>query len=813
MTKAKKYNHLQVEKKWQKFWETKKSFVAKDTVAGKQNMYILDMFPYPSGAGLHVGHPEGYTATDILTRYYRAKGFNVLHPMGWDAFGLPAENYAIKVGIHPETSTKKNIRRFTQQIKSLGFSYDWSRELSTCDPEYYKWTQWLFLKLYEKGLAYKKEAAVNWCPQDHTVLANEQVVNGKCERCGSEVVQKELSQWFFKITDYAERLLKDVESLDWPDPIKHMQKNWIGKSEGITYTQKVKGLDVTLTAYDSVPQTFMAQTFAVIAPEHPMLKKLVEGTEHEKVVLKFADKIKKKKLAQKFQVDKDIEGIFTGRFLDNPFGTGDLPIWVASFVVMDYGSGFVNCSAHDERDFAFAKKYGIPLRPVMFPKDPVEAKKVKNLEYCYHHATEGVLEKAPEGIIGMTWSEAREPILKYLEKNGYGKKSTQYKIRDWLVSRQRYWGAPIPIIHCEKCGEQPVPEKDLPVVLPKDVDFRPTGESPLTRSKKFHNVNCPKCKGKARRDSDTMDTFVDSSWYYLRYTDPNNKKTFADTKKIESWLPVNTYVGGAEHAVLHLLYSRFFTKFLFDQGLVKFEEPFLKLRNQGLILGPDGEKMSKSKGNVINPDDVVKEVGADSLRLYEMFMGPLEDAKPWSTQSISGVRRFLEKVWIWCSQEVPGPKVQKTSDSAEKELHKLIKKVTEDIEGLRLNTAISAFMQFLNNTKDEIFSKKDKIVFLQLLHPFAPHISEELHEHLGGRKSIQLLPWPSFDINKAVSDEVDIVVQINGKFRDKIRMSPNSTEAQVKLEVLKLEKIKSQLGNNEPKKIIFVQGRLINFVL
>ena len=809
----KKYNHLQVEKKWQKYWDTKKSFVVKDSVKGKENMYVLDMFPYPSGAGLHVGHPEGYTATDILSRYYRAKGFNVLHPMGWDAFGLPAENYAIKVGIHPEISTKKNIKRFTEQIKSLGFSYDWSRELSTCDPEYYKWTQWIFLQLYKKGLAYKKEANVNWCPTDHTVLANEQVVNGKCDRCGSEVVQKQLAQWFFKITDYAERLLKDVENLDWPDPIKHMQKNWIGKSEGVTYTQKVKELDITLTAYDSVPQTFMAQTFAVIAPEHPMLSRLVEGTEHEKAVLKFADKIKKKKQAQKFQSDKDIEGIFTGRLLDNPFGTGDLPIWVASFVVMDYGSGFVNCSAHDERDFAFAKKYDIPLRPVMFPKDPVEAKKVRNLEYCYHHAPEGVLEQAPEGLVGKTWSEARGAIIGYLEKKGLGKKSTQFKIRDWLVSRQRYWGAPIPIIHCEKCGEVPVPEKDLPVVLPKDVDFRPTGESPLTRSKKFHKVSCPKCKSPARRDSDTMDTFVDSSWYYLRYPDPNNKKTFADSKKIENWLPVNTYVGGAEHAVLHLLYSRFFTKFLYDEGLVSFQEPFVKLRNQGLILGPDGEKMSKSKGNVINPDDVVKEFGADSLRLYEMFMGPLEDAKPWSTQSISGVRRFLERVWGWVNKEVESSKLQLTSENAGKELHKLIKKVTEDIEALRFNTAISAFMQFLNNTKDEAISKKDKIVFLQLLHPFAPHIAEELYEVLGGKKSIQLISWPSFNPEMIKESQVKIMVQLNGKVRDQLIAEVGLSLEQVTKLALELDKIRSQVGTNKPKKVIYVPGRIINLVM
>lgn len=807
----KKYNPKTIEKKWQRYWEDHETFVAKDTVPGKKNTYILDMFPYPSGAGLHVGHPEGYTATDIISRYRRMNGFNVLHPMGWDAFGLPAENYAIKEGVHPEISTKKNIKRFTEQIKSIGLSYDWTRELSTAEPEYYKWTQWLFLLLYKNGLAYKKEANVNWCPKDNTVLANEQVVNGKCERCGTEVVQKMLAQWFFKITDYAERLLNDVEALDWPEPIKLMQKNWIGRSEGVLWNLKVKDIDIQLQAYDSVPQTFMAQTFAVVAPEHPLVQQLVAGTEHEKPVLEFVDRIRKKKVANKFALEKDIEGIFTGRVLDNPFGTGDLPIWVASFVVMDYGTGFVTSSAHDERDFAFAKKYGIPLRPVMFPQDPALAEKVKNLEVCYHHDPEAIMDQAPPGIVGMKWGEARGPIIDYVEKQNFGKRSVQYKIRDWLISRQRYWGAPIPIIYCQTCGMQPVPENDLPVMLPKDVDFKPTGESPLASSKSFHKVNCPNCGEPARRDSDTMDTFVDSSWYFLRYTDPNNEQTFADKDRMHAWLPVSLYVGGAEHAVLHLLYSRFFTKVLHDLKFIEFQEPFLQLRNQGLILGPDGEKMSKSRGNVINPDDVIDSLGADSLRLYEMFMGPLEDAKPWSTQGISGVRRFLERVWGWVVENIDAEESnQQDSTEVQQSLHKLIKKITEDIEGFRFNTAIAAFMEFYKNT--EAKSNETKKTFIRLLYPFAPHICEELNEILGGTSTLQYESWPIYDPRLIVNETVEIVVQVNGKVKDKLQMPAGSAEAEVVAAARESAKVVAAL-TSEPKRIIFVQDRLISFVI
>jgi len=807
-----KYNHQKIESKWQKYWENKKIFATKDSAKGPKK-YILDMFPYPSGAGLHVGHPEGYTATDILSRYYRMKGFNVLHPMGWDAFGLPAENYAIKEGIHPQKTTEKNIKRFTKQISSIGLSYDWSREVNTSDPDYYKWTQWIFLKLFQKGLAYKKEASVNWCPKDNTVLANEQVIDGHCERCGTEVFQKKLSQWFFKITDYTERLLNNLDTMDWPDPIKTMQRNWIGRSQGVTWKQKVKDLGIAVECYDSVPQTYMAQTFCVIAPEHPLVKKLVAGTEHEKPVLSFVEALERRKAVERFKVENEMEGIFTGRYLDNPFGTGDLPIWVASFVVADYGTGIVNCSAHDERDFVFAKKFNLPLRPVMFPADPALAEKVRNLEFCYHHDPEAIMEQ-PGEFKGRKWGEAREEIIDFVDKKGLGYRTVNYKIRDWLVSRQRYWGAPIPVIYCEKCGMQPVPEKDLPVKLPTDVDFRPTGESPLKRSKKFKSVKCPKCKGKAERDYDTMDTFVDSSWYFLRYTDPKNKTKFADKKKIETWLPVNTYIGGAEHAVLHLLYARFFTKALFDLGMLNFEEPFTKLRNIGLILGPDGEKMSKSRGNVINPDDVVKEFGADSLRMFEMFMGPLEDAKPWQTQGIVGVRRFLDRVFEWADRKIGKSENRNSaiSDKVNRALHRLIKKITEDIENFRFNTCISAFMEFHNEVKDEQVDTEFVKTFLILLYPFAPHLCEELNQLVrksASQKSLQFEPWPTYDPAMVLDQIVEIVVQVNGKFKGRVSTPAGSNEETVKNLAMNLPAV----SQASIKRVIFVKDRLINLVI
>ena len=811
----KKYNPQKIEPKWQKNWEKQGVFKA-DNGSTKQKFYCLDMFPYPSSHGLHVGHPEGYTATDIISRYKRMKGFEVMHPMGWDAFGLPAENFAIKTGVHPKETTKKSINTFKKQIKALGFSYDWDREVNTSSPEYYKWTQWIFLQLYKNGLAYKKKAAVNWCESCKTVLANEQVVDGdKCERCKNQIVPKELAQWFFKITDYVEKLLKDLDDIDWPKPIKLMQKNWIGKTSGINFKHKVKDMDIKFEVYDSIPQTFLAQTFVIVAPEHPIIKKLVASTEHEKKVLAFVDKVKKKKAIGKFDIEKDMEGIFTGRYSENYMNTGvDLPIWVASFALMDYGTGIVGCSAHDERDFDFAKKYDLPLKPVLFPKDNKLADKVRKQEIFYREP-DGILEE-PVDLKGISWQEAKEPIRKYIEENNFGERKINYKIRDWLISRQRYWGAPIPIIYCEKCGEVPVPEDQLPVELPEDVDFKPTGESPLTDSKTFHEVECPSCGGKAgvRREVDTMDTFVCSSWYFMRYCDSQNNKEFASKKNMKNWLPVDLYVGGAEHACMHLIYARFFHKALKDLGYIDCEsdEPFLKLKNQGMILGEDHQKMSKSRGNVVNPDDIISEYGADTMRLYEMFMAAFEDVKPWQQDSIRGIYRFLEKIW----------KLQdKIIDDVECEicksriLHKTIKKVSADIENFRFNTAISAMMIMVNelSSQDKI-SKSVYENLIILLSPFAPHMAEEIWENLGHKESTLKQSWPEYDEALCKEDEIELVLQVNGKVRDKITVGAEHSSDQKHIEKLALEsdKIKKFLDNKKPKKIIFVPGKLLNIV-
>jgi leucyl-tRNA synthetase len=810
----KKYDHKKLEAKWQKYWETKKTFIAKDTDK-RPKKYILDMFPYPSGAGLHVGHPEGYTATDILSRYSRMKGFNVLHPMGWDAFGLPAENYAIKEGIHPQKTTQKNIKRFTQQIKSIGLSYDWSREVNTSSPEYYKWTQWLFLQLYKKGLAYKKQASVNWCPKDNTVLANEQVANGVCERCGTQVVQKKLSQWFFKITDYAEPLLHDLDKLDWPEPIKLMQRNWIGKSQGALIDFPVQGASLKISVFTTRADTLYSGTFLVLAPDHPMVEELTTP-EHKARVESYVAETAKKSELERTALEKEKSGVFTGSYATNP-ATGDrMPIWIADFVLANYGTGAVFADAHDERDFAFAKKYSLPLKTTVRPADGSDNTQIRNLEVCF--SGKGVLYDSGE-FSGLSSEDA---VIKIAEK--FGKLTTQYKLRDWLVSRQRYWGAPIPIIYCEKCGMQPVPEKDLPVVLPTDVDFRPTGESPLKRSKKFKQVICPKCKGKAERDYDTMDTFVDSSWYYLRFADQKNKKAFADKQKMKKWLPVDMYVGGAEHAVMHLLYARFIIKALHDFKLVSFDEPFMTLKNQGLILGPDGEKMSKSKGNVINPDDVIKDFGADSLRMYEMFMGPLEDAKPWMTNGIVGVSRFLDRVWNWMNEAKGKGEKGKVKDSEKvvRAMNRLVKKVTEDIENFHFNTAISSFMETYNQIKDEPISVESLKVFLKLLYPFAPHITEELHQLLAsrpgsksasGKKSLQLERWPEYDESKLVESTAEIVIQVNGKVKGKITVPTGSDQKFVEAAALQIDQVKTITTPESIKRVIFVPNKLMNLVV
>ncbi len=761
------YNPNIIENKWQKFWEKNNLNKAEDfggsSASGKAKFYCLDMFPYPSGAGLHVGHPKGYTATDIISRYKRMQGYNVLHPMGWDAFGLPAENYAIKTKIHPDKSTHQNIKRFKEQIRALGFSYDWTREIDTSSPEYYKWTQWFFLFLYKNGLAYKAKAPVNWCQTCQTVLANEQAQNGKCERCGNEVSQKELEQWFFKITDFNEDLLSGLDKIDWPEPIKIMQRNWIGKSDGWEIEFKihpvksrVAGIPPKAELFNRVKvfttrtDTIFGCTYLVVAPEHLVLAELKEGIENWEEVEGYIKQAKKKTALERQADIKEKTGVrIEGIAAINPANGKEVPIFVADYVLSTYGTGSIMAvPAHDQRDFEFAKKYGLLIKEVI--------RAVKGTEFLEVYEGEGVLVNS-EQFNGMESKIAMEKIGEWLGGKGLAKKKVNYKLRDWLISRQRYWGAPIPIIYCEKCalrdslgqGQVPVLEKDLPVLLPTDVDFVPKGESPLTKSKSFYNVKCPQCHSKARREVDTMDTFVCSSWYFFRYVDLKNKKEFADRKLIDYWLPVDWYVGGAEHAVLHLLYARFFTKALFRSGLINFDEPFLKLRNVGLILAEGGAKMSKSKGNVVNPDDIIKEYGADTLRVYEMFMGPFEQAIAWDTKSLAGARRFLERAY---NLKFKSENLKSTSKNLnlERLLHKTIKKVGEDIEAMKFNTAISALMILVNEMEKgneipaEIFKQ-----FLLILAPFAPHIAEQLFSELKTSnqkaKSIFLESWPVYD--------------------------------------------------------------------
>lgn len=798
-----RYEARKIEQKWQKIWEERK-FYETDLSSKKPKFYCLVMFPYPSGDKLHIGHWYNFGPADSYARFMRMRGFNVFEPMGYDSFGLPAENYAIKTGAPPRETTEKNIEYMRHQLKVMGAMYDWSKEVKTSGPEYYKWTQWVFLQLYKKGLAYKKRAPVNWCPKCQTVLANEQVKDSLCERCDSEVTQKDLTQWFFNIRAYVEDFL-NFEGLEWPKKTKLMQQNWIGKSSGVTYRQKVKDLDIEFESYDSVPQTFMAQTFVVIAPEHPAVSKLVAGTLHEKPVLEFVAKLKKRKMADKFQIAKETSGIFTGRYLDNPFGTGDLPIWVASFVLYEYGTGVVNSSAHDERDFAFAKKYSIPLRPVMFPADSILAQKVKNLEFCYHHDPEGIIQQ-PAEFKGRKWGEAREEIIDYIEKKGFGKRTTNYKLRDWLISRQRYWGAPIPIVNCEKCGEVPVPEKDLPVVLPeKGVDYLPKGHPPLASAPDFVNTKCPKCLGKATREVETMDTFVDSSWYFLRYLSPHNIKKPFDEKLVAKWMPVDMYIGGPEHACMHLLYARFIHKVLMED---RASEPFRRLVHQGLIT-KDGAKMSKSKGNVVSPDAFVEKYGSDVFRMYMMFMGPFTEGGDWNDRGITGIARFLDRVW----NLMIAKHAEKDSEDFTRQLHRTIKKVGEDIEIFHFNTALSAMMELTNAAYEHGMTWESKKLFTQILAPLAPHISEELWEHFGCEFSIFDANWPKFDAKYLKSDAFELVIQVNGRVRDRISApSGISKDEAIKL-ALNLPKIAAHTNGKKRLKEIFVPEKLLNIVV
>ena len=817
---AGKYSPDSIEPKWQTFWLKEKTFKV-EIDRSKPKYYVLDMFPYPSGAGLHVGHPEGYTATDILARYKRMNGFNVLHPMGWDAFGLPAEQYAIETGTHPATTTRKNIDTFRRQIQALGFSYDWDREISTCDADYYRWTQWIFSQLYKKGLAYMDDVPVNWCPALGTVLANEEVIDGKSERGGHDVIRKPMRQWVLRITKYADQLLEGLEDLDWPVGVKEMQRNWIGRSEGINFKQKIKDLDIEFEVYDSIPQTFLAQTFTVIAPEHAFIPKLVEGTEYEKEVLEFVEYIKAKKLSKRFDFEKDLEGIFTGRYVANPFGTGDLPLWIASYVLADYGTGIVNCSAHDERDFAFAKKYNIPLRVELLPEDPELAEKVKSLEVFYREP-DGILQSPPP-CKGLRWDKGREAVIDYIVEQGLGQRQVNYKLRDWLFSRQRYWGEPFPIIHTAD-GPKLLDESQLPVTLPSVERYQPTddGQPTLARAADWVATTDPETGIPALRETNTMPQWAGSCWYYLRFVDPRNA-TQAWNKEVENyWMPVDLYVGGVEHAVLHLLYSRFWHHVLFDLGLVSTREPFKKLVNQGMILGEDNQKMSKSRGNVINPDDCIKAFGADTLRMYEMFMGPLEQVKPWNTKSMSGVHKFLNRVWNLLIDANGSVKPFVADDSStnaapdelEKSLHRTIKKVTEDLDAMKFHTAIAALMTFSNEASQaQCLPRRLARTFVLLLAPFAPHIGEELWQKLGGKTTLAYEPWPSFDPDLARKDVVTIAIQVNGKLRETIEVDAGISNDDLLALARAQDRVRNQTEGKQVVREIVVPNRLVNIVV
>jgi leucyl-tRNA synthetase len=943
-----KYNHKEIEKKWRETWKESDIYKAPEIEAGDKKKYVLDMFPYPSGTAMHVGHAEGYIGTDILSRYYRMKGNKVLHPMGWDAFGLPAENFAIKNGVHPRPNTDKSIKTFIEQLDVLGLSYDWSREVGSHRPDYYKWTQWFFLFLYNKGLAYKKEAPVNWCDSCKTVLANEQVVNGRCERCDTEVSQKNMSQWFFKITAYADRLIDDLEKVDWPESTKINQINWIGKSEGAEVDFSLENSEKKIRIFTTRLDTIFGATFMVMSPEHKLLDKIV--TDDQKTFVEEYQAQAKKKTELERTSEQDKSGVFTGAYAINPFNKKRVPIWVSDFVISTYGTGaLMGVPAHDERDFEFATKFGLEIIPVIEPitgtpqeneefrksivaivinpknnsvlsinwgkelggnlfigggleegedivacakREILEETGYKNVKYIatsekiHHHyfaASKNVarnieatgvyfeledeeindqkleenekdkftvewitvdeankkvidplhkyvfdkfvnhkLYTEKEGILtnseefnGLTVKAAFEKLVSIAEKQGFGNRKVNYKLRDWLVSRQRYWGAPIPIVFDKEGKEHTVDESELPVILPDDVEFKPTGVSPLTDHEAFHRSAEEKYGEGARRESDTLDTFVDSSWYFFRFMDPHNEKEFADKEAMKKWGPVDVYVGGAEHTVLHLMYARFFTKVLFDEGYIDFDEPFTKLRHQGMILGEDSRKMSKRWGNVVDPRLIAEEQGIDSMRVYEMFMGPFDTTKPWSTKGLQGSRRFLDRV-----SRMNGFIADTVNRKIEVELNKLVKKVGDDINEFKFNTAVAEFMKFVNLVEEtqsitiDVWKK-----FLLVLAPFAPFIAEELWQQTNKysqwteKNSVHSQSWPSYDEALIKDETLTIGVQINGKIRTQVEVASDDNEEAVKAKVLEIEEVQKWLKGNEPKKFIYVQGRIVNIVL
>ncbi len=847
-----KYPFESIEPKWQKYWDTHKTFkVTEDEKYPKEKrMYVLDMFPYPSAAGLHVGHPEGYTATDIYCRYLRMNGYNVLHPMGYDAFGLPAENYAIKTGTHPKTTTNANIQHFTQQIKSLGFSYDWDRCVSTCEPDYYKWTQWIFLQLYKKGLAYESETPINWCPSCMTGLANEEVKEGKCERCHSPVTHKTIRQWILKITDYADKLDKDLEGLDWPESVKAMQHNWIGKSTGAEVTFTVadkdgKPTENKLTVYTTRCDTLFGATYMVVSPEHKIISKITTA-EQEAAVKAYQEEAAKKSDLERTDLAKDKTGVFSGSYAINPVNGKLIPIWIADYVLISYGTGAIMAvPAHDDRDWEFAKKFNLPIIEVL--KSEVDVQK--------QAWTQDGIHVNSEFLDGLNKKDAIAKMLEFLEEKKIGRKAINYKLRDWVFSRQRYWGEPIPLVHCPDCGTVPVPEEELPLTLPEVKTYQPTGtgESPLAAIDSWVNCKCPKCGKPAKRETNTMPQWGGSCWYYLRYLDPKNNDKFCSEKAEKYWMPVDLYIGGAEHAVLHLLYARFWHKVLYDCGVVSTKEPFQRLVNQGMITSfafqrkdktlvpvdeveqnADGKyiekatgaeleqivaKMSKSLKNVVNPDDEIKAYGADSVRMYEMFMGPLTMSKPWSTQGIVGIHRFLEKVWSVSEKQmsdidITGKLQDKALISARKTFAQTIKKVTEDTATLNFNTAISQMMIFINEiSKLPEVPKAMWSDFVKVLSPYAPHLGEELWEKLGNKDTIAYVQWPTFNDDFTKDDTKEIVVMVNGKLRDKFEAAPGTADDTLKATAFELPGIKKFTDGHEVVKCIVVKDKLVNIVI
>ena len=800
------YNHKEIEKKWQKYWAKNNCFNTLDD-PNKEKFYALDMFPYPSGQGLHVGHPEGYTATDILSRMKRTQGYNVLHPMGWDAFGLPAEQYALDTGNDPAEFTKKNIETFRRQINSLGFSYDWNREINTTDPEYYKWTQWIFTKLYEKGLAYEAEVAVNWVPELGTVISNEEVIDGKSERGGYDVVRRPMRQWMLKITAYADRLLEDLELVDWPESIKDMQRNWIGRSEGANVTFKVAGTEESFTVFTTRPDTLFGATYTVLAPELELVKKITTP-EQTAAVEAYIEETSKKSDLNRTDLAKEKTGVFTGAYAINPVNGQEIPIWIGDYVLASYGTGAIMAvPAHDERDYEFAKTFGIDILPVIAGGDIT---------------TEAYTGDGPhinsDFLNGLNKAEAIAKMNEWLEENHVGKKEVSYRLRDWLFSRQRYWGEPIPVIHWEDGTTTTVPESELPLRLPVTSDIRPsgTGESPLANIDEWVNVVDPETGMKGKRETNTMPQWAGSSWYYLRFIDPHNKNEIADFEKLKRWLPVDIYIGGAEHAVLHLLYARFWHKFLYDIGVVPTKEPFQKLYNQGMILGENNEKMSKSRGNVVNPDDVVAKYGADTLRLYEMFMGPLDASIAWNENGLEGSRKFLDRVWRLIVDEEGKMRDRITTINdgrLTKVYHQTVKKVTEDMANLHFNTAISQLMVFVNEAnKVDALPYEYVEGFVQLLAPIAPHIGEELWQILGNEESLTYVPWPTYDEAALVEDEVEVVFQVNGKLRGKQNVARGLSKEELEQIAMNHEAVKEFIEGKTVRKVIAVPDKLVNIV-